>query len=78
MARRDLLLGELAILGGILARRDPGLIPVVERMDVVPLTDEERDRVRRALVDELCELPEGTSGRTALALEEILIHLGRA
>jgi hypothetical protein len=78
VARRDLLLSELAVLGAILARRDPALISVVERMDVVPLTEEERERVRRAVVDELCELPEGTSSRTALALEEILIHLGRA
>lgn len=75
---RDLMLSELALLGAVLARRDPPLIPIVERMDVVPLTEEERERVRRAVVDELCELPEGTNSRTALALEEILIHLGRA
>ena len=78
MARRDLVLSELALLGAILARRDPDLVPVVERLDRVRLTENERDRVRRAVVDELCELPDGSSDRRALELEEILIHLGRA
>ena len=77
VARRDLVLSELALLGAVLARRDPALVPIVERMDVVPLTAEERERVRRAVVDELCELPKDANGRTALQLEEILIHLGR-
>lgn len=72
------MLSELALLGAVLARRAPDLVKVVERMDIVPLTDDERERVRRAIVDELCELPDGSSGRTALQLEEILIHLGRA
>jgi hypothetical protein len=75
---RDLVPSELALLGTVLARRDPDLVSVVERMDLVELTKEERDRVRRAIVDELCELPNGTSDRRALELEEILIHLGRA
>lgn len=78
MARRDLVLSELALLGAVLARRDPELVPVVERLDRERLTDEERDRLRRAVVDELCELPDGSNGRRALELEEILIHLGRA
>jgi hypothetical protein len=75
---RDLVPSELALLGTVLARRDPDLVSVVERKDLVELTNEERDRVRRAVVDELCELPSGTSDRRALELEEILIHLGRA
>lgn len=78
MASRDLVLSELALLGAVLARRDPELVSIVERMDRIPLTHDERDRVRRAIVDELCELPEGASDRRALELEEILIHLGKA
>jgi hypothetical protein len=74
---RDLVLTELALLGAVLARRDPDMVSVVERMDVAPLTEEQRDRLRRAIVDELCELPDGSSDRQALELEEILIHLGR-
>lgn len=74
---RDLVLSELILLAAVLARRDPTLVSLVERMDVVPLTEEERERLRRAVVDELCELP-GANSRTALELEEILIHLGRA
>ncbi len=77
MARRDLVLSELAILGSILARRDPDLVPVIERVGDVPLTDDERERIRRAVVDELCELPEGASDRRALELEDLLIQLGR-
>lgn len=78
MAGRELVLTELALLTSVLARRDPDLVPVVEKVGRAPLGDEERSRLRRAIVDELCELPEGTSHRRALELEEILIHLGRA
>ncbi len=78
MAGRDLVLTELTLLQTILARREPDLVPLVERIGSVLLSDEERSRVRRAIVDELCELPERVSGRRALELEEILIHLGRA
>lgn len=77
MAARDLVLSELTLLGGILARRDPDLVPVIDRIGAVPLAAEERDRIRRAIVDELCELPEGSSDRRALELEELLIHLGK-
>lgn len=76
MGGRDLLLGELTLLGGILARRDPDLVDVVERIGIRPISDGERDRVRRAVVDELCELPDGNAERRALELEELLIHLG--
>lgn len=78
MAGRDLMLSELALLGAILSRRDPDLARIVERLDVAGLTQEQRERVRRAIVDELCELPEGASDRSALELEELLIRLGRA
>lgn len=77
MAGRDLFLTELTLLGAILARRDPDMVPVIDRIGAVPLTNDERDRIRRAIVDELCELPEGSSDRRALELEELLIHLGR-
>ncbi|HEX9435651.1 MAG TPA: hypothetical protein VGA16_00670 [Candidatus Limnocylindria bacterium] len=78
MVGRELVRTELALLTSILSRRDPDLVPVVERIGSAPLGDEERSRLRRAIVDELCELPERTSGRRALELEEILIHLGQA
>lgn len=78
MAGRDLVLSELNLLGGILSRRDPDLLEIVERADIAGLTNEQRERVRRAIVDELCELPEGSSGRHALELEELLIRLGRS
>lgn len=76
MAGRDLMLSELALLGAILSRRDPDLAPIVERTDIAGLTDEQRQRIRRAIVDELCELPESASDRRALELEELLIRLG--
>ncbi len=72
----DLALTELALLAEILARRDPALVDVTERIGVRPIDDKERERIRRAVVDELCELPDGAGGRRALELEELLIHLG--
>jgi hypothetical protein len=75
MTGRGLVLTELALLGEILARRDPDHVDIVERIGTAPLGEKERARLLRAIVDELCELPE-SSGRRALDLEELLIHLG--
>ena len=67
---------EIALLSEILARRDPGLVAVIEPQGLRPIGPSDRDRIRRAIVDELCELP-GGAGRRALELEDLLIHLGR-
>ena len=67
---------EIALLSEILARRDPGLVAVLEPGGLGPIGPSDRDRIRRAIVDELCELP-GGAGRRALELEDLLIHLGR-
>lgn len=72
------MLTELALLREILLRRDPTLAYITERIDIEPLDDEQRERIRRAIVDELCELPEGSGGRHALELEELLISIGQA
>lgn len=75
MQGRGLVLGERTLLGDILTRRDPGLIDVLGSIGTAPLEGTARERMRRAIVDELCELPE-SAGRRALELEELLIHLG--
>lgn len=71
------MLTEIALLREILLRRDPDIAPVAEGIDLVPLDAEARERVRRAIVDELCELPDEKSGRRALELSELLVHLAR-
>lgn len=78
VAGRDLVESELALLSAVLTRRDPQIATVVDRMELAPLTHAERERVRRAVVDELCELPKDGHDRRALELEEILIYLGTA
>ena len=78
MPQRELVLSDLELLGSVVARRAPDLTRAVARMSEIDLTAQERDRVRRAVVDELCELPDGGAGRRALELEELLIRLGRA
>jgi hypothetical protein len=52
-------------------------VSLIDRIGSEGLTDDERERVRRAVVDELCELPEDSTDRRALELEELLIQLGR-
>ena len=74
MAGGGLVLSEVALLGEVLARREPGLVAIVERIGSAPIDDAECERIRRAVVDELCELPDA-AGRRALELEELLIHL---
>jgi hypothetical protein len=77
VAGRDLVHTEMALLSEIVARREPDLVSVIDRIGSEGLTDDERERVRRAVVDELCELPEDSTDRRALELEELLIQLGR-
>jgi hypothetical protein len=67
---------EISLLAEIVARRDPGLLDVVAHLGTDPIEPATRERIKRAIVDELCELPEA-AGRRALELEELLIHLGR-
>lgn len=74
-AGRSLVASELALVRDIVARRAPDLADAVERIAHGPLDDALRERIRRTVVDELCELPD-TAGRHALELEELLIHLG--
>lgn len=71
------MLTEIALLRAILLRRDPDIAAVAEGIDLVPLDAEARERVRRAIVDELCELPVGHRGRRALELSELLVHLAQ-
>jgi hypothetical protein len=66
---------ERSLLVEILSRRDPGLVEAIERLEGGPVPGSERERIKRAVVDELCELPQ-SDGRRALALEELLIRLG--
>jgi hypothetical protein len=77
MSGGELWLSDLGLLGAILARRDPDLAQLLDRSIAEPLSDDERERIRRAVVDELCELPKDAGDRRALELEELLIHLGR-
>lgn len=72
------MLTDLAALREILLRRDPDLAPVLERIGTQPLAPIDRERIRRAVVDELCELPDGEGGRQALLLVDLLDRLGGA
>ncbi len=76
MHGRGLVLTERSLLNDVLARREPGLVETIDRLAAGTLDGSARDRMRRAIVDELCELPE-SAGRRALELEELLIHLGQ-
>jgi hypothetical protein len=71
---------EVAILRGVIERRRPELLPLVERIGTAPLNDFERSSLRRAVVDELCEqLPPGQrSPRRDIELADLLLHLGQA
>lgn len=66
----------LALLESVVARRAPDLASVVSRLGEVELTPDQRERIRRAVVDELCELPDSATDRRALELIEVLGHLG--
>ena len=69
----SLVLSDRVALEDVLARRRPDLLPLVADTELDALAEETRDQVRRALVDEICELPrEGGDGRRALALLDLL------
>ena len=75
-----LVRSEVALLRGLIERRQPELLPLVERIGAAPLNDFERSSLRRAVVDELCEqLPPGQrSARRDIELADLLLHLGQA
>ncbi len=75
MAGRDLVPTDLSVLREILCRRDPELAGAVDAIDDRPLASQQRQRIRRAVVDEMCDLPSG-DGRRALELQELLTRLG--
>lgn len=68
---------EIALLEGILARRCPELLGLIDRIGVEPLAEDERERIRQAVVDEMCEERPGTDAdRRELEMEELLIRIG--
>lgn len=71
---------EVAILRGVVERRRPELMPLVERIGTAPLNDFERASLRRVVVDELCEQPPPgkRSPRRDVELADLLLHLGQA
>lgn len=52
---KALNLAELRSLREIVAARKPSMLPLVDRLGVVPLRIEEREELRDILADELCE-----------------------
>ena len=72
-----LVVNDIALLGDILSRRDPDLVASIDGLAAGRLEPTDRERFRRAIVDELCELPEGAGGRRVLELEQLLTRLGR-
>jgi hypothetical protein len=71
---------EVALLRGIVERRRPELLPLVDRIGTAPLNDFERASLRRAVVDELCEQPAPgqRTPRRDIELADLLLHLGQA
>ena len=73
MAARGLVPTEVTELREILGRRDPDAARAIADAGAL-LDDGQRERIRRAVVDELCDLPAG-DGRRAMELQELLTHL---
>lgn len=78
-----LVRSEVELLRGVVERRRPELLPLVDRIGTAPLNDFERASLRRVVVDELCEPPPPTpagqrSPRRDIALADLLLHLGQA
>jgi hypothetical protein len=75
-----LVRNEVALLRGVIERRRPELLTLVDRIGTAPLNDFERASLRRAVVDELCEqlAPGQRSPRRDIELADLLLHLGQA
>lgn len=75
-----LVLSEVKLLRAVIERRQPDLLPIVERIGKAQLNDFERASLRRAVVDELCEQspPGQISARRDIELADLLLHLGQA
>lgn len=68
--------GDRELLGDILERRRPEILPLVGDVGRRPLSGQTLDQMCLAVVDEVCETPaDGTAARRVLALEELLAGL---
>lgn len=52
---RGLNLNERTLLERVLRSREPSLVPLLDRLGRLSLTEEEREDLRSVLADELCE-----------------------
>jgi hypothetical protein len=75
MAARGLVPEDETVLREILSRRDPDLARSLDRTDGMAPDERQREGMRRAVVDELCDLSPDDD-RRALALQELLTRLG--
>jgi hypothetical protein len=72
--------GEVALLRDVVARRCPELLPVVDRIGTGTLSEFDRNALRRAVVDEMCEhlAPGARADRRDLELSDLLLQLSSA
>jgi hypothetical protein len=52
---RGLSLNERTLLERVIRSREPSLVPLLDRLGRLSLTEEEREDLRSVLADELCE-----------------------
>lgn len=69
---------DVALIEDVIARRCPELIGRLDQL-ADGLSDDVRDLLRRAIVDEMCEQApdDPQAGRRALVLEGLLLRLDR-
>ncbi|HLA18921.1 MAG TPA: hypothetical protein VJ253_06315 [Dehalococcoidia bacterium] len=70
----------MTLLRDVIERRNPELSGLLDRLGVVRLTTEEREALRYALADELCESglgPDDEHNEFGLELDDLIGALGR-
>lgn len=70
---------KLELLRQVVSKRSPELLEQLSQLDVVPLTDEHRERLRAVVMDEFCDTglqEDSEPNQRGLALEEIVDLLG--
>lgn len=72
--------GQLTLLRDVIERRNPELRRLLDSLGVVRLTTEEREALRGALADELCERglgPDDEHNEFGLGLDDLIGALGQ-
>ena len=76
---KALIVEEIDLIKEILSKHHPSLLPIMDSIGIVPISDEQREELRGAIADELLETAlskDDEPNKRGLLLEHLIDLLG--